>query len=163
MQRDHAHDPRAIANKILDIRRDGGKPLTVMQLIKLVYIADGWSLALLGKPLSKHNPQAWQYGPVYPVVYTAFKRFGSKPVDAPAYLKGTEIPYAEQFPEDEEELLEQVVESYGKLSAFALSNLTHKPGTPWSKAFEQGAYTEISTESMKSHFESLRESRLVDQ
>lgn len=161
MQREHAHDPRAIANKILEIRGKDGKPFTVMQLIKLVYIADGWSLALLDKPLSKHNPQAWQYGPVYPVVYTAFKRFGSRPVDTPAYVKGTDVPYSEQFDEDEEKLIEQVVSSYGKLSAFALSNLTHQPGTPWSEAFENGAYTEISLDAMKDHFTALRERRLV--
>lgn len=161
MERSSAHDPRAIANKILDIREETGKPLTVMQLIKLVYIADGWSLALLGKPLSKHNPQAWQYGPVYPRVYTAFKQFGSKPVTEPAYIKGTSTPYAEQFTDDEENLLREVVDAYGKLSAYALSSLTHQPGTPWSEAFERGAYTDISLESMKEHFEGLRESRLV--
>ena len=60
--RESAHDPRAIANKILQMREGAGQHLTMMQLIKLVYIADGWSLALLGKPLSKHNPQACSTG-----------------------------------------------------------------------------------------------------
>lgn len=164
MDRQNAHDPRAIANKIIEIRREiaPDQPLTLMQLIKLVYIADGWSLALHNKPLSKHNPQAWQYGPVYPVVYTAFKQFGSQPITSPAYVKGTDLPYIEEFTPEEEELLRAVVTGYGKLSAFRLSQLTHQPNTPWSHAFDQGIYSEINSEEMKTHFHDLRKKRLVD-
>jgi uncharacterized phage-associated protein len=161
MVRDGAHDPRAIANKMLDIRAESGQPLTVMQLIKLVYIADGWSIALHERPLSKQNPQAWQYGPVYPTVYTAFKQFGSKPITAHACVKGTDVPYIEQFTAEEEELLRAVVASYGKLSAFALSNLTHQAGTPWSEAYAKGAYSEIGIEAMREHFQELKGRRLV--
>lgn len=161
MTREDAHDPRAIANRILEIRNETGEPISLMQIIKLVYIADGWSLAIHDKPLSKHNPQAWQYGPVYPTVYTAFKQFGSRPITAPAYLKGTDVPYAEEFTPEEEDLLRAVVNSYGKMSAFALSSMTHEPNTPWSEAYENGAYSEISMEKMKSHFRRLREQRLA--
>ena len=162
MTADGAHDPRAIANKILAIRKEQiAEPLTLMQLIKLVYIADGWSMALRGKALSRQAPQAWQYGPVYPTVYSAFKRFGSKPITEPAYVKGTEIPYVESFTPDEEQLLEAVVKGYGKLSAFQLSRLTHQPDTPWSEAYERGIYSEISREKMQSHFSGLKAKRLV--
>lgn len=163
MDLESAHDPRAIANRILEIRRElnPAQPLTLMQLIKLVYIADGWSLAFQGKPLSNQLPQAWQYGPVYPTVYSAFKRFGSQPITSPAYVKGTDIPYVEEFTAEEEELLRAVVKSYGKLSAFNLSRLTHQRGTPWSQAFDRGIYSEISREEMKSHFLDLRKKRLV--
>lgn len=157
-----AHDPRAIANKILEIReQQTGEPLTVMQLIKLVYIADGWSLALRNKPLSNDTPQAWQYGPVYPTVYKAFSHFGSQPITSPAVHKGTDLPYAEEFAPDEEELLRAVVKGYGKLSAFGLSRLTHQSGTPWKEAFDRGAYSNIDRETMKTHFLGLREKRLV--
>lgn len=159
--RDGAHDPRAIANFILDVSEKAGRRVTVMQLIKLVYIADGWSLALLGKPLSKHAPQAWQYGPVYPSLYNALKRFGSQPVTGPLMVAGTAVPYEEEFTADEARLITMVTEGYGKLSAFALSNLTHQAETPWSAAKERGDYSAISAEDMKTHFESLREKRLV--
>ncbi len=160
MTRDGAHDPRAIANKILEIRTEAGEPLTVMQLIKLVYIADGWSLALHGKPLSSHDPEAWQYGPVYRSVYNDFRQFGSQPVTSPAYVMGSQVPFTEQFSQEEEQLLRAVVKAYGKLSAFALSNLTHQPETPWSKAYSMGAYSEIGLGEMKAHFDTLKEKRL---
>lgn len=161
MDRADAHDPRAIANKILDIRSESGKPTTIMQLIKLAYIADGWSLALLGKPLSNEAPEAWQYGPVFRSVYNAFSGTGSRPVTGRACIRGTSIPIQEEFEAAEEAVIKMVVEAYGKLSAFTLSNLTHQPGTPWSKAYERGTYSSIEAEDMRSHFESLKAKRLV--
>jgi uncharacterized phage-associated protein len=161
MTRDGAHDPRAIANKILDIRDETGEPLTLMQLIKLAYIADGWSLALLNKPLSREAPEAWTYGPVYRSVYNAFAGIGAQPVRGRAYVRGSSVPIAESFTEEEEALIRMVVGSYGKLSAYTLSNLTHQAGTPWDKAQRNGVYADIDMEEMRAHFESLKEKRLV--
>lgn len=161
MTRDSAHDPRAIANKILDIRAESGERLTLMQLIKLVYISDGWSLALLSKPLSSEHPEAWQYGPVFRSVYQAFAGIGARPVSGRATVGASQMPVTEEFAPEEERLLKMVVGSYGKLSAYTLSNLTHQSGTPWSKAFEQGPYTRIAMDEMRSHFESLKAKRLV--
>ena len=161
MTRDHAHDPRAIANKILDMREETGGSLTIMQLIKLVYIADGWALALLGRPLAWENPEAWQYGPVFRSVYRAFAGNGARPVTSRVMVPGTNLPVTANFTADEEALIRQVVDSYGKLSAYALSNLTHQPGTPWQKAYERALYADIDIDETKSHFESLKTSRLA--
>lgn len=161
MIRDGAHDPRVIANKILDLRAETGEPLTIMQLIKLAYIADGWTLALLNKPLANEAPEAWQYGPVYRSIYNAFSGLGSRPVSGRAYVRGTQIPLTEDFSPDEEKILRMVVNSYGKLPAFTLSNLTHQPGTPWSSAYEKGVYSDIDADEMRQHFESLKATRLV--
>lgn len=159
--RSNAHDPRAIANRILDIREETGQSLTIMQLIKLVYIADGWAMALTGKPLANERPEAWRYGPVYRSVYNAFGGIGSRPVETRAVVRGTSIPVSEEFSDDEDKLIRMVVGSYGKLSAFALSNLTHMPETPWSKAFERGLYADIEENEMAEHFEGLKAKRLV--
>ncbi len=154
--RTDAHDPRAIANHILRLRADEGKPLTIMQLIKLVYIADGWSMALNGKPLSRGNAQAWKFGPVYPTVYAAFKHFGSSAVTDEARSKATGLPYVGNFSSEEDELIKAVVKGYGRLTAWQLSNLTHQPGTPWSDTFESGGvYTDIAPQLMASHFKQL--------
>ena len=161
MDRSSAHDPRAIANKILDIRAESGEPITIMQLIKLAYISDGWSLALLGQPLANETAEAWQYGPVFRSIYNAFNGIGARPISNRAYLRGTELPYTEEFSESEDALIRMVVRSYGKLTAYALSNLTHQAGTPWSEAYEKGVYTPIKTADVLNHFRALKEKRLV--
>jgi uncharacterized phage-associated protein len=154
--RSDAHDPRAIANHILRLREEEGKPLTIMQLIKLVYIADGWSMALNGRPLSRQNAQAWKFGPVYPTVYAAFKHFGSSAVTDEARSKATGLPYVGNFSSEEGELIKAVVKGYGRLTAWQLSNLTHQPGTPWSDTFESGGvYADIAPQLMASHFRQL--------
>jgi uncharacterized phage-associated protein len=158
MTREGAHDPRAIANKILEICKAKGIRVTLMQLIKLVYLADGWSVALRNEPLSKHNPQAWQYGPVYPTVYKAFKRFGSGAITEPARDSATDVEIAEPFSDDELALLEQVVDSYGRMHAFRLSEIMHRAGTPWTTTVsESGHYAEIPLGIIAEHFKALRE------
>lgn len=162
MKREHAHDPRAIANKILEICEAEGLHVTIMKLLKLVYLADGWSMALRDRPLSSEPPQAWQYGPVYPTVYKAFNKFGSSRITAPATQPGTDIPVAEEFSTDELALLKQVVDSYGKFHAFQLSEIMHRDGTPWSRTFNsRGRYAEIPVEFISQHFKGLRQERGV--
>lgn len=142
--------------------RADGRRVTLMQIIKLVYLADGWALALLGKPLSKHSPQAWQYGPVFPTVYKAFKRFGSGAITDAASDPATGVEVSEEFASDEISLIEQVVDSYGKYHAFKLSEMMHQPRTPWTVTFEKsGPYAEIPIQLIAEHFNQLRTERGV--
>jgi uncharacterized phage-associated protein len=160
MTRDDAHDPRAIANKILELCDREGRPLTIMKLIKLAYLADGWSMALRGTPLASQDPQAWQYGPVYPPIYSAFKRFGASKITAPATIFGTDAPYCEEFTSEEEALIKQVIESYGKFHPFQLSEIMHRAGTPWDQTIKsQGQYAEIPASVMAEHFKALAKQR----
>lgn len=121
-----AHDARAIANKMLDIARAKGIALTPMHILKLVYIAHGWNLAIHDKPLVRDNIEAWRFGPVIRSVYDAFKVFGTDPIDETLRY----VP-EERMSTEEQALLERVVDVYGRHEAFRLSSLTHKEGTPW--------------------------------
>ena len=71
-----SYSSKAIANLILDLDRDNGIRIDPMKLQKLVYISHGWNLAIHGKPLISDPIQAWQYGPVIPVLYHEFKNSG---------------------------------------------------------------------------------------
>ena len=51
--------------------------MTPMKVLKLSYIAYGWYLALYDSQLFNEPIQAWQYGPVIPSVYRAFKEYGN--------------------------------------------------------------------------------------
>jgi len=62
---------------------DPPRPVTPLQLLKLVYIANGWSLALNGDPIVHESAEAWTYGPVIPMLYRSIRHHRSAPVDGP--------------------------------------------------------------------------------
>lgn len=150
------HDSRAVANEILKVAKAQGRTLTLMQLIKLVYLAHGWRLGFDNKPMTSDHAEAWQYGPVHRNVYRAFVRFGSKPIDGLAHHDFLEMPIEDVFDEREKRILEQVVKSYGELHASRLSDMTHRAGTPWHETYNNdGVYSEIPDERIRSYFVKL--------
>ena len=55
-------------------------PLTQLHLHKLLYYAQGWSLAAWGERLFDEAIQAWRHGPVVPSVYPSFADYGSSAI-----------------------------------------------------------------------------------
>jgi len=146
------HDARAVANEILKLAHEAGRQLTPMQIIKLVYFAHGWCLAVLRRPLIREQVQAWQYGPVVREVYWAFSRFGRQPITGFAQ-DAFGAPYRASLRADEQGLLEAVVQGYSHLHAWELSDLTHLPGTPWSETIRKGGHRPaISDPLMQDYF-----------
>ena len=153
-----AHSSLAVANRILQTAWSQKKNLTIMQLIKLVYIAHGWSLALLNRPLVADRVEAWQHGPVYPDVYNEFRGSGWQPIRRKAIDRWSGVAADSDFDADELSIIEKVVDAYGDFHAFELSSRTHQPGTPWSTVFAEGRgkFAPISNRLIKSHFDELR-------
>ena len=156
------HDARAVANEVLLYARSRGIKLTIMQLLKLVYLVQGWGLVLLERPIVSQDVQAWQYGPVYPHVYKAFVGRGSAPIEELAADRLTGVPYRANLDAQEQKILQTVVDSYGQMHAFQLSNIMHQPGTPWSEAYNRfGPYSAIPEDFIRDHFEKLKDERHV--
>ena len=136
----------AVANRFIEL--SGGKEsnLTLMKLLKVVYFAHGWHLAITGnEPLVDDAIEAWKFGPVAPSIYHSFKEYGSSPITdfgKEAVLKDNEVIYISPVLEGGafiDALTEKMWEIYGAMSAFQLSDLTHLQGTPWHKVwFEMG-------------------------
>lgn len=151
------HDSRAVANEILKVAKEKALPITLMQLLKLLFFAHGWSLAMLNKPLSKHQAEAWQYGPVFPPVYKAFSGSGSTPITQMISNKDTGMVFMESFDDNEKETIRDVVEGYGATHAYALSKMTHEDGTPWARTVKElGLYSTIPDEWIKEYFSAIR-------
>ncbi len=72
-----AYDPRAVANLMLDEAKRCGINISNLALQKLLYFAHGIYLTKTKRPLVSGYFEAWQYGPVHPAVYRAFKGSGS--------------------------------------------------------------------------------------
>lgn len=144
-------DSRNVANRLLALAEERGHALTPMQLLKLVYIAHGWALGLLRRPLIRDDVEAWQYGPVIPRLYNAVRHFKSQPVTGE--IKGVAN---EQIPGPEESIISQVYDLYGTRTGPALSRLTHQKGSPWEMVYERGEYgTVIPNDLIEDHYVQL--------
>ncbi|PHQ72398.1 MAG: hypothetical protein COB93_00205 [Sneathiella sp.] len=148
------HDARNIANILVRKAAEDGNTLTPMQLLKLVYIAHGWMLGLYGVPLIRNPIQAWKFGPVIPVLYYSIRQFRDNPVVG-------EIACEQNDPDlvlVETNLLEQIYAQYGGKSGIALSNLTHKEGSPWDRVFDEERYgVVIPNDIIQEHYAQLAE------
>lgn len=140
------HTSMAVANEFLK-KPDALGRLTQMQLLKLTYIAHGWNLAVNGQALIGEPVEAWNYGPVIRDLYNHLKFYGNEPITRPLSngdSLGNRIygikpdkthEYSEEFLPKEQEVIDQVWERYKNYSAYQLSMMTHRPGTPWFETY----------------------------
>ncbi len=146
------HEARTIANEFIRRGVSAGRPLTPMQLIKLVYLAHGWMLALFNRPLIKEPIEAWRYGPVIRNLYAELRYFGNQPVTEEL------LPAFDDDSLDREEahIVNEVFQKYGRASGIALSNWTHLAQSPWDQTWRsQGQNAVIPNELMASYFRRL--------
>jgi uncharacterized phage-associated protein len=141
---------RTVANEFIMLARQAGESLTPLQVLKLVYIAHGWMLALHHRPLIRDEVQAWQYGPVIPALYNAVRKYRSSPVEQ---ING--LP-DEDLDENERSIVQQTFEIYGSLTGPALSRMTHAKDTPWDMTYEPGSFgITIPNDLIEDHYSSL--------
>ena len=130
-----SYDGRAVANFVLDACASSGRQITNLSLQKIVYFCHVWSLIELGRPLVKHQFEAWQYGPVLQSLYREFKAFDRTPISTRATgidpATGAKRVAVGMFDAETENLLRRVVNSYSRLSAGQLVDLSHVEGGPW--------------------------------
>lgn len=127
------------------IARHGGEMrLTNLSLNKLVYFAQVESLRALGRPLFDDDVEAWDYGPVEPEVYRAFKGCGSSIVREQA--RGGDGVTASP---EETAVVDTVAERYGRLTAFDLVEITHRTGSAWSRRYRRGANAKITADDIR--------------
>lgn len=152
------YTPQHIANFFLERASDEGRDIDQLKLMKLVYIAYGWVLALTGKRLFREPIQAWQHGPVIRSLYDEFKHFGRRPISS----RATEFDFETfdmsepEIPSSDEEtrlILDKVWAAYRRFSGWQLREKTHEQGTPWSIVYQPGLRDQvIGDELIRPHF-----------
>jgi uncharacterized phage-associated protein len=130
-----AHDPRAIANLMLDEADLRGIEVTNLALQKLLYFAHGLYLTQTKKPLVTGYFEAWKYGPVHPSIYNAFKEEGPSAITSRAKGKDplTGRPRSIRKVDDYEvvDLVRHLLRSFGTMSPGRLVDLSHAKNSPW--------------------------------
>ncbi len=99
--------------------------------------------ALYDTPLFPEPIEAWTHGPVVPVLYEAYKKYGAGAIPCP-----NDVNFA-IYDEKTKSLLDEVYSVFGQFSAWKLRNMTQEE-YPWRLAVEKSAT--ISQQSMKEYF-----------
>lgn len=128
-----------VANYIIDNWSDKFE-ITNLKLNKLVYYSQVESLRKYNRLLFDDIVEAWQYGPVEPVVYHTFSSYGrnciTKSSDL-AILDGTS-----------KKLIDSVMDKLGMLTAFDLVTLSHKPDGAWASVYSPNRDNPITPEAI---------------
>lgn len=129
------YDPRALANYVLDATAERGVSVTNMALNKILYFSHGWHLAVHDAPLISVSFEAWDYGPVLPLLYHQFKGFGDREISTRAtqidLASGRNVEVEYRLAEEPRDHLDVMIEFYGPKSGPTLSHLSHDPAGPW--------------------------------
>ena len=141
-----------IANFILGkAEEDGVSDISILKLLKLVYIFFGWTSAIHPRIYLFSDPiEAWDYGPVVPSLYYELRGSGKKAVERRATLYD---PFGEEDPKQptEEDITDDKIRetlniiwgAYKDAPAEHLVALTHKEDTPWWETFDGTRNKEI--------------------
>ncbi|MBO0881528.1 MAG: DUF4065 domain-containing protein [Mycobacterium sp.] len=101
--------------------------MSAMKLQKLVYYAKAWHLVWEEVALFPEQIQAWANGPVVYELYKVHR--GRFEVTAGMFRAGD----PNNLEPNEKESIDAVMQHYGKLKAYELSDLTHREA-PWKDA-----------------------------
>lgn len=129
------YDPRAVANLLLDLANNESLSISNLTLQKLLYFAHAHFLIRTEQPLVRGGFEAWEYGPVQPAVYQAFKSEGSRPLTIRAQglnvMTGQARPLPPLADPDIHSHLREILRMYGRLPPGLLIDMSHVPKGPW--------------------------------
>lgn len=153
----------SIANYFIDKAKQCNEPIKPLRLMKLVYIAHGFMLALLDR--SALNPrfdvvEAWKFGPVVPSIYHTFKHYRDQPITQKSVVfvgEDGDIEFEEPnlVDEDYKEVCDFVWDRYRAYNDSDLVSLTHARNTPWALFYEEGKNRIIPDKYTKMYYRGL--------
>lgn len=140
--------------------------LTLMKLLKEIYIAHGWRLAIYDKPLISEPIEAWKYGPVISDIYNCLKHYGLRPIDKTIesldfdeHGKIIKNKFESDFDQETKELLDKIWSVHKAVTGIQLSNWSHDPRGPWYETCQQGKFQffnlTIPNDLIKGYFKGL--------
>lgn len=157
-------DALAVANYFIELAQRDSKPIHLLGLVKRVYIAHGFSLAIQDKSLLDSRfdrVEAWRYGPVIPSVYHSFKNYRTNKIEKPIENLTIDSFGNEQWvmpkltDERDKQIVEIVWNRYKNYTDSQLVTILHRAGTPWDICYEPDKNNEIPDGFTKRYYEKL--------
>lgn len=106
------------------------KPISNLQLQKILFFAQKAVLQKYDEPLFNEELEAWRFGPVSPEVYYKYKGYGSSDILVFEINKKPDANY--------KKIIDQVVEDKRTKYIWDLVEESHKKDGSWYKIFDMG-------------------------
>lgn len=135
------YDARAVANLLLSAMEERRLVISNLSLQKLLYFAHGIMLTRHNVPLVDGYFEAWEFGPVHPLIYGVFKGYGSAPISQPAKRRDLRTGLETSLPTPVDDrvdiIIGQVVAALGRQRPTRLVHMSHAAGGPWDHVANQ--------------------------
>lgn len=126
-------DARSVVNEIMYAHPNALISNLVAQ--KIVYFLHGEYLLSTQSPLVSGYFEAWEYGPVHPMLYNALRHFGSSNLDGPLKKRNINRGTWDEIPRIEDDNVREFVRARSArlltLTAGQLIDLSHAKNSPW--------------------------------
>ena len=123
------YDALDIAKYIVNKCTSDNRPITNLQLQKILYFLQKQHLEQYNSCLFKDDIQAWQFGPVVPEVYYYFCGFGSSAIT---------MKYSIRIDEDDVQMINPIIIDKRQKNPWDLVSETHKQGKAWDLTYMDG-------------------------
>lgn len=138
-----AYSALEVAKYVINHEHSNGREISNLRLQKLLYFVQAKVLVETGDPCFEEEMEAWDFGPVVPCVYHAYKIFGCWDLS----LSGN-IPV---IAEDIAGKIDNIVDYCQSFPTRQLVEITHNQD-PWKKVYRKGQKNRISNASIKEYF-----------
>lgn len=134
-----------VAKYIINHCNNINVPVSNLKLQKLLYFVQADFLVNTDSPCFPEEIEAWEFGPVIPVVYQRYKIYGSSPIPRTISSMVGRIELSDRI------RIMRMVDRCAKYSASRLVELTHRQD-PWINAYSPRRRNIIPKRSIKEFF-----------
>lgn len=151
-----------VSRYIINYCNEKDYDLSNLKLQKILYFIQAYYISKTEEkaPCFKDKIEAWDFGPVVPVVYHEFKKFGSTNIprvttyiviDENDFWQSEVVHFSDDFLQTpDKERINKLVDNFAKFSTTRLVQITHNQ-SPWINAYQQPD-NEITVEAIRSYF-----------
>lgn len=143
----------SLAYYIVAVFNEKNLEINMTKLQKLLYIVYGTYLSLFNKRLINEHPQAWPYGPVFPLTRNALLNKDLSAI-SPSIINKDKM----ECDDDLKSVMEIIIRTFGKYNATSLVKWSHQPGSPWDRVVNRDGFSwgaQIPDEYIKEYFDSI--------
>lgn len=128
-----------VAACIIEIAMSEGKPVSNLQLQKLLFFCQCDYLGKYGYPLFVDEIVAWQYGPVVKEVYRTYSYRGASPIRRAvrSITMGLRTPF-EELASDAFRVVGNMTTKWLDKDPWELVRRSHRPGGAWDLVYNRG-------------------------